>query len=86
MKAAQKTAAAPMRTSARDLDACFFAYRLRSGGRRVRSGAWQVRGGCMSSWYGVCESAGARGAATTAAAGSAAAARAEEPTVSRVLG
>ena len=54
MKAAQKAAAAPMRTNARGLDACFFAYRLRSGGRRVRSGAWQVRGGRMSSWHGVC--------------------------------
>ena len=54
MKAAQKAAATPMRTNARDLDACFFAYRLRSGGGRVRSGAWQVRGGCMGSWHGVC--------------------------------
>jgi hypothetical protein len=31
MKAAQKVAATPMRTSARELEACFFAYRLRSG-------------------------------------------------------
>ena len=55
MKAAQKAVATPMRTSARDLDACFFAYRWRSwGGGRRRSGAAQVRGGCMGSWHGVC--------------------------------
>ena len=44
MKAAQKAAATPMRTSARELDACVFAYRLRSGGL----GAWQVHGRCVA--------------------------------------
>ena len=53
MKAAQRAAATPMRTSARDFDTCF-AYRLRSGGAsevRCIAGAF---GGCMGSWHGVC--------------------------------
>ena len=45
-KAAQKAAATLMRTtSARDLDTCFFAYKLRSGGLD----AWQVHG--MGAWW-----------------------------------
>ena len=32
MKAAQKAAATPMKTSARELDACFFAYRYQRSG------------------------------------------------------
>ena len=45
MKAAQKAATTQMRTSARELDACSFAYRLRSGwGSGCMAGAWQVHG------------------------------------------
>ena len=42
MKAAQKAAATPMRTSARKREVCFFAYKLRSGG----GGAWRMAA-CM---------------------------------------
>ena len=46
-----KVAATQMRTSAQELDVCFFAYKLRSGGGG--QGAWHVRGGCVGCARGV---------------------------------